>query len=312
MEREANYLAVGSFVLLVLVMGILFIYWYSSAYHRRNYSRYEIYFNESVSGLAVGGPVRYLGVDVGQVQSIRIDPSSPELVQVIIDIAPTTPIDHDTVAQLTLTGITGLLFVDLRRIAPSQQPHLVRARSEQYPVIASEPSSVDVLLNNLPELAARLDDLLDRGSRLLSDRNIAAVDHIATHMDQATAGLPATLANAGRLVQELRATLRQTNAILADLHDVSSSARTDMVATLQRLHTMSDHLASASARLDALLAANGPQLSNLLQDGVPQLEGLLRDSRAAVRQLDELARSLRNNPSQLLYQPKPAGVSIPP
>ena len=34
MEREANYLAVGSFVLLVLVVGILFVYWYSGANER--------------------------------------------------------------------------------------------------------------------------------------------------------------------------------------------------------------------------------------------------------------------------------------
>ena len=31
MEREANYTAVGAFVMLVLAMAVAFIYWYSDA-----------------------------------------------------------------------------------------------------------------------------------------------------------------------------------------------------------------------------------------------------------------------------------------
>jgi phospholipid/cholesterol/gamma-HCH transport system substrate-binding protein len=312
MERDANYLAVGSFVLLVLAMGILFIYWYSSAYHRGNYARYEIYFNGSVSGLAVGGPVRYLGVDVGQVQAIRIDPRTPTLVQVVVGLAPNTPVSSRTVAQLSLQGITGLQFINLRERTPGQRLPLVTGSSEQYPVIASEQSSVDVVLEDLPELAARLESLLDRGSRLLSDQNILAFNHIATHMDAASADLPASVHDLSGLIRQLRGTVRQANAVLLDLHRVSGTARTDAVATLQQLNVMSANLARSSARLDAFLAHSAPQMSSLVSDAVPQLEGLLRESRATLRQIDALTQSLRHNPSQLIYQAHPAGVTIPP
>src|SRR5580658_1024759 len=115
MEREANYLAVGSFVLLVLVMGFLFIYWYSASIEHRFYVRYEIYFDGSVSGLTEGGPVRYLGVDVGRVQRIRIDPRADNRVQVVADIDSTTPVSDRTLAELSLQGITGLLYIDLQQ-----------------------------------------------------------------------------------------------------------------------------------------------------------------------------------------------------
>src|ERR1700684_2847985 len=114
MEREANYLAVGSFVLLVVVMGFLFVYWYSASIEHRFYVRYEIYFDGSVSGLSEGGAVRYLGVDVGRVVRIRIDPRAANRVQVIADIDTTPPISDRTLAQLSLQGITGLLYIDLR------------------------------------------------------------------------------------------------------------------------------------------------------------------------------------------------------
>ncbi|HEY7928825.1 MAG TPA: MlaD family protein, partial [Steroidobacteraceae bacterium] len=118
MEREANYLAVGSFVLLVLGMTVLFVYWYSEANGHRAFQRYEIYFDGSVSGLSVGSPVRYLGVDVGRVESIGIDRRASDRVQVIAQIDPTTPINAQTVAQLSLQGVTGVMFIDLRRLTP--------------------------------------------------------------------------------------------------------------------------------------------------------------------------------------------------
>ena len=73
MEREANYTAVGAFVLLIVTMAGLFVYWYAGSSDARDYRRYEIYFEGSVSGLNRGSTVRYLGVDVGRVVTIRID-----------------------------------------------------------------------------------------------------------------------------------------------------------------------------------------------------------------------------------------------
>ena len=65
MERDANYTAVGAFVLLVVVMAGMFIYWYSEGRDRHSYVPFEIYFTGSVTGLSEGGSVRYLGA-VGQ------------------------------------------------------------------------------------------------------------------------------------------------------------------------------------------------------------------------------------------------------
>jgi len=313
MEREANYLAVGSFVLLVLGMTVLFVYWYSAANGHRAFRRYEIYFDGSVSGLSVGSPVRYLGVDVGRVESIGIDPRASDRVQVIAQIEPGTPIDPHTVAQLTLQGVTGVMFIDLRHLlAGTGRTLLANVPSQKYPVIASVHSSLDVLLDSLPDLAAQLDGLLERAGRLLSERNLAAMDSIAENVRQASAGMPQTMRQAAQLVTELRTTVKQANSVLATVRADVGPAGENLVQMTRRLRTASDNLARASGRLDAFMAQNGTQLSGLVRDGVPQLQGLLRDARSAAQQIDGLARSLREDPSKLLYQPKPHGVSIPP
>ena len=114
MERDANYAAVGAFVLLVALLGALFVYWYSDSREHRDYNRYEIYFTGSVSGLDRGSSVRYLGVGVGRVVDMRIDPRDSGRVEVTVDIDSTTPISEHTVAELQLQGVTGLLYIDLR------------------------------------------------------------------------------------------------------------------------------------------------------------------------------------------------------
>src|SRR5438045_9705944 len=91
MEREASYAAVGAFVLLAALLGVLFVYWYSDTREHRDYNRYEIYFTGSVSGLDRGAAVRYLGVGVGRVVDTRIDRRDSSRVELIVDIDATTP-----------------------------------------------------------------------------------------------------------------------------------------------------------------------------------------------------------------------------
>src|SRR5262249_57445714 len=139
MEREANYAAVGAFVLLVALVGALFVYWYSDTRERRTYRQYEIYFDGSVSGLERGAAVRYLGVGVGRVQQMRIDPRDAARVQVIVDIDSSTPISERTLAELQLQGVTGLLYIDLQRIR-ADVPLPPIPPGIEYPEIPSTPS----------------------------------------------------------------------------------------------------------------------------------------------------------------------------
>ena len=313
-EREANYLAVGGFVLLVVVMGVLFVYWYSASSDHRFYVRYEIYFDGSVSGLTEGGPVRYLGVDVGRVLRIRIDPRAANRVQVVAEIDATTPISGRTLAQLSLQGVTGLLYIDLeqQRTDDSGRRILAAVPSERYQVIRSSHSDFDLFLSSLPNLTARLNELVDRSTRLLSDNNIAGVERVLANLDRAAVRLPRIAANADTLVDELRATVNDAHQVITELHAATKTASVDFLAAVQKLRATSDNLERASGNLDAFVAENRDQISAFVRGGLPQLELLLRDSRAAAQEIRDLSRSLRDNPSQLLYQPAANGVAIPP
>src|ERR1700761_6863237 len=101
-DRNTNYVVVGAFVLLVIGMALSFVYWYTDQRDKRTYHRYEIYYDGTVSGLTAGSPVRYLGVDVGKVARIMLDPRQRRRVEVIADIDANAPIDSRTTALLSL------------------------------------------------------------------------------------------------------------------------------------------------------------------------------------------------------------------
>ncbi len=313
MEREANYAAVGAFVLLVLAMAGMFIYWYTDSRDHRDYTRYEVYFDGSVSGLTEGGSVRYLGVDVGRVIRIRLDQRAADRVLAVVDIDSTTPVSERTLAQLSLQGVTGLLYIDLLQESAggSALKILSGVASQQYPVIRSARSNLDSVISVLPDLATRVSEISTRVNALLSEKNLAAVSNLVANLDQAGAALPAAISNASALVNDLRAATAESRVVIADVQKATRTAAPDLAAVMERLRTTSDNMASASQRLDKLIADNHEEFTGFVRDGLPQIEALARDSRAAANEFKQLSRSLRENPSQLIYQPVASGVEIP-
>src|SRR6202050_4404708 len=226
MEREANYAAVGAFVLVVALLGALFVYWYSDSREHRDYDRYEIYFTGSVSGLDKGAAVRYLGVGVGRVVDIVIDPRDSSRVEVIADIDSRTPISAHTVAELQLQGITGLLYIDLledktnRRMAPE-------VASLRYPVIRSAPSRFDLFPSSLPELVADAGEVVARANRLLGDDNLNAVASALANFNRASNTLPQTLREVSALIADLRGASAELTASARAARNVVDSVEPD-------------------------------------------------------------------------------------
>lgn len=312
MEREANYAAVGAFVLLVLAMAGAFVYWYADSRDARDYTRYEVYFDGSVSGLAQGGAVRYLGVDIGRVVRLRLDRRAADRVQVIVDVDSTAPVSERTLAQLSLQGVTGLLYIDLL-LEPENGPSLkvLSVPSENYPVIRSVRSNFDTFVSSLPDVTARLGEVAVRANRVLSDENIASFSRLMVNLDKAGSTLPGTLTDAGALVSDLRVATADATRMIAQLRAASDSAAPDLAAAMQRLRVTSDNMANASEKLDAMIAENRGDLRGFVRDGLPQFEALVRDARDAAREFQLFSRSLRENPSQILYERPAAGVEIP-
>jgi phospholipid/cholesterol/gamma-HCH transport system substrate-binding protein len=311
MEREAHYVAVGAFILLVIGMAVAFVFWYSDARDGREYEMYEIYFAGSVTGLDRGSPVRYLGVDVGRVRRLEIDPNNASRVLVVAEIDSDAPITSATRASLVLQGVTGLLYVQLKE-QPEADKMKPLAKGTKYPQIESVASDFDVFLESLPQMMSRANTVIERVARVFSDENLAGLAETIASLRKATSTLPQTSANVTQLVSELRSTVTEIHGAAESLRAMTDEARPEVQTALSRLSTAANNLAQASERVDRFSQRSEVQLGHFTEQGLFELERLVRETRAAAREFRDLSRSLQENPSQILYEPPVSGVEIKP
>jgi phospholipid/cholesterol/gamma-HCH transport system substrate-binding protein len=309
MERDANYVAVGAFMLLLVAMAIGFVLWYSKAANTRNYSPYEIYFEGSVSGLDQGSSVRYLGVDVGRVRRMSIDRNKPSRVVVIAEIDDNAPISAATRASLTMQGITGLLFVNLKQVqgADASAPP---PQGEHYPMIESMSSDFDALLTSLPELVGRASGLIDNIDKIFSEKNVTAVGQTLENLRASSQNLPKTAAKIADLIDDLKTTLAEVNGAAAGIRGIAEDSRPQLKQALNDLKIAADNLSKTSEQVNKFVGSAEIQAEHLSEHGLFELERLLRDTRAAANEFRDLSRSLKQQPSQMLYEKPVSGMEI--
>jgi phospholipid/cholesterol/gamma-HCH transport system substrate-binding protein len=310
-DRNPNYVAVGAFVLLVIAMGASFVFWYTGQQDKRTYQHYEIYFDGSISGLSAGSPVRYLGVDVGKVVRISLDPQQRTRVQVIADVDSTAPLDAGTLASLGLQGVTGLLFIDLQEDAKSKATGPL-PQGQHYPVIRASRSNIDVFLSTLPALATHMVELVDRFTELFSDDNVRNITVTLDNAKRASERLPDTLRDVQGLVGDVRRATQEVQGVAGELRGVVHAAGPDVQTAVANIRHVSETLEQTSERLDHFVLDNEPGLSRFTRQSLPEFEQLLRESRQAARDFRDLSRSLKANPSQLIYESNYRGVEVPP
>jgi phospholipid/cholesterol/gamma-HCH transport system substrate-binding protein len=309
MERNANYVAVGAFVLLLLAMAVTFLLLYSNAGDRASYKTYEINFTGSVGGLDPGSAVRYLGVDVGRVRRLSLDRNNPTQVKVIVDIDELAPISAATRASLNMQGITGLLFINLKQVDEGD-PNSPPQNGDRYPLIQSVNSDFDVLLASLPEVVGRASQLIDDVNKVFSKQNLDAVAETLDNIRVASKTLPTTMDNVSQVVVQLRVTLDELSATASSIRGIANDSRPQVKQALEDLSAAADNLAKATERVNQFVASAEAQVGHLSEHGLFELERLLRDTRSAAQEFGDLSRSLKQQPSQLLYEKPNSGTEI--
>jgi phospholipid/cholesterol/gamma-HCH transport system substrate-binding protein len=242
--------------------------------------------------------------------TIRIDKRASDRVQVIADIDADTPISEQTLASLSLQGVTGLLYIDLLANADVKR-RMDPVPSEQYPVIDSVTSNFDLFLSSLPDVVGKAGDLIDRAQKVLSDENVASFTATMKNIEKSSATLPQMLGDAAVVVADLKVAIEDVRAAAAGARSLVDTSGPNLAVAAERLRKISENLDSTTANLNTLMSDHRQDLGMFLRDSLPEIERLLRDGRDAAAEFRELSRSLKADPSQFLYEPSYKGVEIP-
>ena len=168
METDKHYFIEGLFIIGFTIAAAFFSVWLVSTGHRDDVI-YRIRFDESVSGMALGDPVKFHGVDVGTVKEMAIDPDDPRKVRVYVRLRKDAPVKTDTKASLKLKGITGVVFVELDGGAADSKTLLAATPEGQIPEIPSEKSKLTTLLEQLPKVIDKFSALESQGKKVMTD-----------------------------------------------------------------------------------------------------------------------------------------------
>jgi phospholipid/cholesterol/gamma-HCH transport system substrate-binding protein len=168
METDKHYFIEGLFVIGLTVGAALFFVWLGSSGERDDVL-YRIHFAESVSGLGLGEPVKFQGVDIGTVKRMAIDPRDPRLVEVEVKLRKDAPVKTDTRASLRLKGITGAVFIELAGGSAEAQSLAATTPTGRIPEIASEKSDLATVVELLPNVIEKFSALETKAGRVVSD-----------------------------------------------------------------------------------------------------------------------------------------------
>ena len=302
MGRRANPVIIGAFVLGAIALAVLALVMFGSGRFFRHTEDFVCNFRGSVNGLVKGAPVKFRGVQIGEVIAIRLALRTEQrdrepYIPVFIAIDPEemaalgatdthydeaslkAAIERGLRAQLQLQSIiTGVLFVGLDVIPGSPVELLAPAGTAR---------EIPTLPTQFERLQEKLQEIVDRLSRI-------DYEGFGRSMQQAVDGIN-RLVNSPDLnasLTTLREALEATRALVADARQRLGPLATSVQGTGESAQVTLRRLEATLDQLQGLLAPDAPIAWELTRT--------ITDLGEAARAVRALADYLERNPRSLL------------
>jgi phospholipid/cholesterol/gamma-HCH transport system substrate-binding protein len=214
METNVKYTIAGAFVLMLVTFIVLAIIWLSAGFTHEEYSYYNVYMRESVSGLSINGPVEFNGVEVGTVDAMKIEPQNPELVELLLKIKSKTPVTEGTTAKLGLRALTGVAYILLEDKGKDIRP-LVAKAGEKFPIIPTVPSILVRLDSTLTQINNSIREVTGSIKLLLNEQNLQSIQLILQSGKKSMRSLEK------ETIPHTTQTIRNINTLTNDLNDLT-------------------------------------------------------------------------------------------
>src|ERR1700742_1273185 len=259
METKANYVAVGAFVLICLLGGVVALLWLAGAQYSEEYAYYQTFFSGSVTGLGDGTTVRYNGIQVGRVSKLTFDPDDPKRVIVTLQINPQLKIPDDSVASIASEGLTGGSYVEID--GGSANAPKLGADGNPLPTIRSRPSTLQQLEQSAPALVEKLNHVADDLQMLLNPANRAHIAGILTNLDETTGAIAKRTPEIDAILKNAALATQTLNVDLQDFHHLMGGAD----VTVQKLNKLGGDADKLVNDADAFVNGDGlAQVSQLI------------------------------------------------
>lgn len=303
METRAHYVAVGAFVLTMVVLAFAAVLWLARGQLNTQYASYDIFFTGPVSGLNNGAPVEYNGVRVGRVKAVRIDPTNVERIQVTLEVDPTVAIKEDAAASVETNILSGVSFIQI--VGGTQDaPLLAPKPGQRYAVIRAHRSRLASLTARAPQVIEKISDTIDRLNSMLDDKNRRAVTESLENIRVLTGHLAEQSKDFGDLVGSATAAAHSLGALLDNVdHSYSGpdGLGNKLSVTLGDFSRTAKGLQDTNRILQGELQDIKPGLHTFTGQTLSDIGALVGQARQLVAGLNRLTTQIERDPSQVLF-----------
>lgn len=299
MSGKSSKFLIGLFVITGVLIGAVVIIWISASKLLMKGSTYVSYFDESVQGLQTDSTVKYRGVEIGKVDSIKVAPDN-RLVEVVMKINLSEDLQNQTVAQLKAAGITGIVFVELDRIRPGEKVDFQAVNFKtSYPIIPSRRSEISRFLAYTDNIMQNIKQIDFQGiSNQVKDTIKAVETLLAGH-------------RTNRIMSKLESTSVNLNQSASRINKIVAEGKIDNIVqeTSETLLNARELINSAKKEIEALNIAQQTARTGMILDTLDkrtgsitiELQDTAENLRTTSEYLQKLAESLNSNPSELIF-----------
>jgi phospholipid/cholesterol/gamma-HCH transport system substrate-binding protein len=304
METRAHYVAVGGFVLAVIVLGFVAALSLGRIEFAQELSRYYIFFKGSVTGLSKGSLVQYNGITVGRVVDVRVDPDDLEKIQVIVEIDKNlVKIKTDARAFVETNLLSGVATIQIRggtREAKDLEPE----EGHRYPVIAAGSSTLQRVTETGQQLLERLTIAVDNLNDLLNPENRKAISESLQNVRTITEAFVAPSKEVSEVVANANAAVLEMTKLLEHIDQGFSGKgglRDEASQSLMDFDRLAKNLVDTNRQLQQVLQENRPGLHDFTQSTLTQVSNLITDMHRFIDGLSRFVASVERDPARLLF-----------
>ena len=302
MVSKAQKLRLGIFIVVISVILIIFLVMVAGSKIMEKRDTYYIKYEDvSVSGLQIGGPVKYYGIDIGRVEDIKIDRENVANIIVVISVKSGTPLKEDVKASLIPIGITGLLQVEIT--GGSNEAGFIKPKT----YIPAGVSTFDSISGKAEILTKKMEILLNNLGEITNKENQRKLNNILSNVDSIITKnrQPASdiVSNLERSTTELADITRELNTILqtGKVQNVITNVEkiSDEIAEAD-IGTLLNNLDETIKKMNVTLAHIDATHMESRQDIIDTIENL----KETLEYLNEFSRQISEDPSLLLRAKK--------
>lgn len=303
METQAHNVAVGAFVLTMIVVAFAAVLWLARAGLTTQYADYDIYFKGPVSGLSIGAGVDYSGVPVGKVSDVRIDPKNVERIRVTVEIDSGTVIKEDARAAVETNLLSGVSYIQI--VGGTQDsPVLTTKEGERYPVIRSHRSRLASVTAEAPQLLEKASETLDRLNEVLNEKNRKAIAETVANVRQLSAEINDTNRDIATLAKNANTAVVGMSELIGNVdrsYSGPDGLGNRMATTVSDIDKLARNLNDTSRQLQQTLADVRPGVRTFSQETLSNVGTLVSQARQLIAGLNRLTTEIERDPSRVLF-----------